>query len=156
MKKIILILLVIILVIGTAFTFSVPQLTEPEAAILHLINNTRVSHGLNALNYNQRLTEIARFRSQDMISREYYSHYTPEDKNITHILLENNISYRNFGEMLGRAIPAKCGTPEIFIKAWMSSYSHRNAMLKYYYTDIGVGIVDSGNCRIITVIFIRR
>ena len=89
-----------------------------------------------------------------MLDRGYFSHYTPEGKNITHILKQNNVYYKNFGELIGRASPVKYGKPEVFIQAWLNSPDHKNALLKSYYTDIGIGIVDVDDCRIVTIIFI--
>lgn len=131
------------------------NLNELEAAILHIINTVRVSNGLDALSPNQMLTDLARLRSQDMVTRNYFSHHTPDGKNIKHIFAEYGVTYRNFGENLGRSTPASSGTPEAFGSAWMNSPSHRDNMLKAYYRLIGVGVVDGGGKRVITVLFIR-
>ena len=76
------------------------SITGLEAEILNLINNIRVSHGLNALSPNQMLINIARTRSQDMISRGYFSHHTPEGQNIRNILDANGVYCQNVGENL--------------------------------------------------------
>lgn len=126
-----------------------------EAGILNTINSIRQSHGLGALSPNQMLTDIARSRSGDMIARGYFSHHNPDGQNITHILAANGVRYRNFGENLGQSKPAGYGTPEAFGNAWMNSPSHRDNMLKGYYTLIGVGVSDGGGRRVVTVVFIR-
>jgi uncharacterized protein YkwD len=126
-----------------------------EAEILNLINSTRTQHGLSTLNHSQVLTDLARLRSNDMVSRNYFSHYTPDGQNIKHILNQHGVSYRNFGENLGNAKPANYGTPGAFLNAWMNSPSHRDNMLKDYYTSIGIGVVDGGGRRVVTVLFIR-
>jgi len=129
--------------------------TSLEAEIVNLINSTRQSHGLSTLSCNQMLTDMARSRSGDMVSRGYFSHFTPEGQNIKHMLSQYRVSYMNFGENLGNATPAGYGTPQAFLNAWMNSPSHRANMLKDYYTFIGVGIADGGGRRVVTVLFIR-
>jgi uncharacterized protein YkwD len=126
-----------------------------EAEILHLINSIRANHGLSTLNHSQVLTDLARLRSNDMVARNYFSHYTPEGTNITNIFNQHGVSYKNFGENLGNAKPANYGTPGALLNAWMNSPSHRDNMLKGYYTSIGVGVVDGGGRRVVTVLFIR-
>ena len=64
------------------------NLNNLESQILFLINTIRAQNGLGTLTPNQMLTDIARSRSQDMITRNYFSHYTPDGKNIKHIFAE--------------------------------------------------------------------
>ena len=135
---------------GTSVNFS-----GLEAEILNLINSTRAAHGLSILSPNQMLTDLARLRSNDMVSRNYFSHYTPDGQNIKNIFSQYGVSYKNFGENLGNASPANYGSPQAFLNAWMNSPSHRDNMLKGYYTLIGVGVTDGGGRRVVTVLFIR-
>jgi len=131
------------------------NLSGLEAEFLNLINQTRAQHGLSTLSSNQMLTDLARLRSNDMISRNYFSHYTPDGQNIKNIFAQYGVSYRNFGENLGNATPASYGSPQAFLNAWMNSPSHRDNMLKGYYTLIGVGVTYGGGRRVVTVLFIR-
>jgi uncharacterized protein YkwD len=129
------------------------SLNDFESAILYLINTTRVSNGLGALEANQQLTDIARSRSNDMIASSYFSHYTPDGRNIFNFLKENGVSYANGGENLGQSSPASSGTPEAFINAWMASPTHKANILRSVYSKIGVGVSDNGNRRVITTVF---
>ena len=131
------------------------SLTGIEAEILGLINQVRAQNGLSQLAVSQVLTDLARLRSNDMVSRNYFSHYTPEGTNIKHMFSQYGVAYKNFGENLGNATPASYGTPQGFLGAWMGSPSHRENMLKGYYTLIGVGVADGGGRRVATVLFIR-
>jgi uncharacterized protein YkwD len=135
---------------GTPVNFS-----SIEAQILSLINSTRAAHGLSSLSANQMLTDLARLRSNDMVSRNYFSHHSPDGKNIKHIFSEYGVTYRNFGENLGNASPASYGSPDAFLNAWMNSPGHRDNMLRSNYTLIGVGVTDGGGRRVVTVLFIR-
>jgi uncharacterized protein YkwD len=131
------------------------SLSGIEAEILNLINKTRADHGLSTLSASQALIDLARLRSSDMVQRNYFSHHTPEGTNIKHMFSQYGVRYSNFGENLGNASPAGYGSPGAFINAWMNSPSHRDNMLKGYYTSIGIGVVDGGGRRVVTVLFIR-
>ncbi len=131
------------------------NLNNLESQILFLINTIRAQNGLGTLTPNQMLTDIARSRSQDMIARNYFSHHTPDGKNIKHIFAEFGVTYRNFGENLARSNPASHGTPEALINAWMNSPSHRDNMLKTHYRLIGIGVIDGGGKRVVTTLFIN-
>lgn len=126
-----------------------------EAEILRLINSVRADHGLSQLQVVQSLTDIARTRSNDMVSRGYFSHYTPEGTTFFNIMRNAGIGWSNAGENLGNATPAGYGSPSAFINAWMNSASHRDNMLRGHYRLVGVGIVDGGGRRVITTIFLN-
>ncbi len=127
-----------------------------ESQMLHLINSIRSSHGLQLLNPNPVLNSIARSRSQDMINRNYFSHYTPEGKNIFNIFVENGIMYAAAGENLSQASPPSWGSPETVVNIWMSSNPHRANLLNPHFGQLGLGVVDSGNRRVVTLVFINR
>ena len=127
-----------------------------ESQMIHLINSIRSSRGLQLLNPNPILNSIARSRSQDMLNRNYFSHYTPEGKNIFNILVENGIMYAMGAENLSQASPPSWGSPEAVINIWMNSGPHRANLLNPHYGQLGLGVVDSGNKRVVTLIFINR
>ncbi|MES0341587.1 MAG: CAP domain-containing protein [Candidatus Humimicrobiaceae bacterium] len=127
-----------------------------ESQMIHLINSIRSSRGLQLLNPNPVLNSIARSRSQDMLNRNYFSHYTPEGKNIFNILVENGIMYAMGAENLSQSSPPSWGSPEAVINSWMNSSGHRANLLNPHYGQLGLGVVDSGNKRVVTLIFINR
>jgi len=134
---------------------STANLSEFEAEVLYLINTIRVSNGLGALEPDQMLTDIARSRCNDMIANSYFSHYTPDGRNIFNIFRENGVSYVNAGENLGQSSPASSGTPEAFANAWMASSTHKANILRSVYSKIGIGIVDGGGRRVVATVFIN-
>lgn len=127
-----------------------------ESQMIYLINTLRSSHGLQLLNPNPVLNSIARSRSQDMINRNYFSHYTPEGKNIFNILVENGIMYAYAAENLSQASPPSWSSPESVINSWMGSSAHRANLLNPHHGQIGLGIIDSGNRRVVTLVFMNR
>jgi uncharacterized protein YkwD len=129
------------------------NISDYEAAILNLINTVRADRGLAALQPNQSLIDISRTRSNDMLSRDYFSHYTPEGKNVFNIFRECGITFRAAGENLAHSRPADIGTPEAFLNAWMNSPTHAANILQSKYGIIGVGMVENGGRRVVTTVF---
>jgi uncharacterized protein YkwD len=128
-------------------------LNEYENAIAALINNHRVENGLNAIAYDGTLTNVAKLRSQDLMDRNYFSHYTPEGTNVFNLLRANGVNFKIGGENLAQAMPASIGTPEAFLNAWSNSPSHNANMLRVGYGLIGVGMVDNGDRIVVTTVF---
>jgi len=131
------------------------NLNSYEQQVLDSINNIRAANGLGPLAASQTLTNIARSRSADMLSRGYFSHYTPEGLNIFNILKSNGISYRNAGENLAHSQPASAGTPQAFADAWMNSSTHRANILRGEYGQIGIGLAENGGRRVVTTVFMN-
>lgn len=129
------------------------NLNDFESAILYLINTVRASNGLGALQADQKLTDIARSRCNDMITNSYFSHYTPDGRNIFNIFRENGVTYVNGGENLGQSSPASSGTPEAFMNAWMASPTHKANILRSVYSKIGIGVSENGDRRVVTTVF---
>src|SRR5215210_9324563 len=53
-------------------------LNVAEKEMFDVHNETRTAHGLGALCLSPVLTKAARARSQDLLNRDYFSHYTPD------------------------------------------------------------------------------
>ncbi len=134
---------------------SKPQavMDDYENTVAALINNYRVSNGLNAIAYEPTLTYIAKARSADLMDRNYFSHYTPEGTTVFDLMRANGITSKIRGENLGQAMPAGIGSPEAFMGAWQNSASHNANMLRTGYNYIGVGMVDNGDRIVVTTVF---
>ena len=128
------------------------RLSDEQIEIIVLINNQRSENGAKNLWYSETLGEIANVRVNDMLERNYFSHYTPEGTNVFNLMdsWEIRASYR--GENLARGEPSVV-TPENVIEAWMKSKSHRDNLLRKAYRNIGVGIGTNGTEKIIVVLF---
>jgi uncharacterized protein YkwD len=132
-----------------------PQATlnDYENTVAALINSYRLSSGVNAIAYEPTLTYVAKLRSQDLMDRGYFSHYTPEGTNVFDLFRANGIAFKIGGENLGQAMPAGIGSPEAFLNAWQNSASHNANMLRVGYNYIGVGMVDNGDRIVVTTVF---
>jgi len=134
-------------------TLNAKEMNDYENAVAAMINNVRVDNGLNAIAADGLLNEVATIRSQDLINRNYFSHYTPEGTNVFDVMRASGVSYRYAGENLAQSAPASVGTPEGFMNAWMNSPTHMANILRAQYTKIGVSMVEIDSRRVVTTVF---
>lgn len=111
-----------------------------EQQALTLINADRAASGLPALKLNDKLTVLARDYAQDMIDRDFFSHYNPEGQSPFDRMQQYGISYQYAGENL--AINRSVEAAE---KAFMNSAGHRANILNGNYSEIGIGVKYDGS-----------
>ena len=127
-----------------------------EAELIALTNRSRANAGLSTLKVDAKLTAIARWRSQDMIERDYFSHTIPGYGKVFNKLDEEGYCYTLAGENIGwNTYPADQATAAIH-QMFMDSSGHRSNILGERWDVIGVGAytgagrqedVDGGVCR---------
>jgi len=91
-----------------------------------------------------------------MVDRGYFSHSTPEGKNISDILAENGIMYAYMAENLSQSSPPSWGSPATVLNLWMNSSLHRGNLLNPHYGQLGLGVADGNGRRVVTLILINR
>jgi uncharacterized protein YkwD len=125
------------------------------AALLHMINTARLENGLPALNANPAINVVAQHRSQDMIDRNYFSHQTPEGKDISSVLQEFGVMFAACGENIQYASPPSWANPGLFFNSWMDSDLHRANILNGNFSQIGIGISNNNDRLIAVLVFIN-
>jgi len=103
------------------------------------LNQLRENYSRSKLAWDDRIYELAVFRSKDMYQRGYFDHVTPEGKCAEHFKKEFNITeFGTFAENIGGMTHYENGdpVPETNVKeaidGWMSSRGHRYALLYPY------------------------
>ena len=110
-----------------------------ERALVTLTNRSRAAAGLRALRVDSALTSIARWRSKDMIRRDYFSHDIPGYGNVFKKLDSKGYCYRLAGENIGwNTYPDGDATAAIH-RMFMDSSGHRKNILGRSWDAIGVG-----------------
>ena len=110
-----------------------------EHELVSLTNQARASAGLRALRVDSALSSIARWRSKDMITRDYFSHTIPGSSNVFHVLDQKGYCYRLAGENIGwNTYPDDVATATIE-QSFMHSSGHRANILGKTWDAIGVG-----------------
>ena len=117
------------------------SVTEYEAEVVRLVNKERTSRGLSPLTHNWELSRVARYKSQDMKEKKYFSHNSPTYGSPFEMMRSFGISYRTAGENIARGY----STPKAVVDGWMNSSGHRANILNSSFKEIGVGYVPDGN-----------
>ena len=111
-----------------------------EREVVRLVNVERKKKGFSELKYNWQLCRVARYKSEDMRDRGYFSHTSPTYGTPYQMMRSFGITYRTAGENIAKGQVS----PEAVVNAWMNSSGHRANILNPSFTEIGVGFA-SGN-----------
>ena len=110
-----------------------------EKQMLDLVNQERRAAGLNALEPDPELTEVARRHSADMFARGYFAHDTPEGLSPFDRMHEANVRFITAGENLALA-----PTIPVAHTGLMNSPGHRANILRPQFGRVGIGVMDGG------------
>lgn len=107
-----------------------------SSVLTTLTNEERQELNLGTLEINPLLTEAARLKAEDMATKGYFAHTSPEGRAPWYWLEKAGYPYLYGGENLAiNFIDSKDVT-----EAWMNSPTHRANILKTNYTEVGTGI----------------
>ncbi|MDQ2086316.1 SafA/ExsA family spore coat assembly protein [Herbivorax sp. ANBcel31] len=125
---------------------TVPNIDDIKALedeVIRLVNSERTKNGLPALEANWQVSRVARYKSQDMIDKNYFSHTSPTYGSPFRMLESFGVSFSAGGENIAMGQR----TPSEVMDAWMNSPGHRNNILSPSFTEIGVGLAKSEDGR---------
>lgn len=112
---------------------------ESEIEMFEFVNAQRVEFGVRPLVWSENLANVGRSHSRDMFSRGYFSHYSPEGKDVGDRLDEAEIGYSAAGENL-----ALSPTVSRANSGLINSPGHRRNILDPTFSKIGIGAIDGG------------
>lgn len=134
------------------------EIIAMENNVKTLIDNERAKYGKPPLSWNETLRTVARNHSQDMITRNFFSHTNPDglgpservtNAGINYLAVAENIAYNQ-----GQTDPAQTA-----VTGWMNSEGHKNNIIdanNYGFTETGVGIaVKSDGTYYFTQLFLK-
>jgi len=102
--------------------------------VLELVNQARMNAGLQPLNENRRLANMAMAKAQDMYNNHYFDHQSPTYGSPFDMMKAFGITYSTAGENIAQGQTS----PTEVMNQWMSSPGHRANILNGSYTQIGV------------------
>lgn len=128
--------------------------SSSENDLVRLTNQSRASAGRKALRVDSTLRSIARWRSKDMITRDYFSHDIPGYGRVFDVMSDRGYCYHVAGENIGWN-NASDGTATAKIHdSFMGSAGHRSNILGKDWDVIGIGAYKGPNGKKMwTVIF---
>ena len=123
-----------------------------ELEVVRLVNVERAKSGLKPLTENWELSRVARYKSNDMKDKGYFSHTSPTYGSPFDMMKSFGIRYSYAGENIayGQRTAAEV------MKGWMNSEGHRKNIMSPNFTQIGVGYaVNSKGTPYWTQMFIK-
>lgn len=108
-----------------------------ESTLINFTNQYRQSLGLPALKENPQLEQTALLKAQDMLEKNYFSHYSPEGISPWHWFGISGYKYKVAGENLAIGFLDS----EQVHNAWLVSPTHRANLLNPNFQEIGIGIL---------------
>ena len=106
--------------------------------IINLTNQQRANAGLPQLKLNSKLSQAAASKAQDMLSGQYFSHYSPSNVSPWYWFKTAGYEYAYAGENLAMDFV----TAESTMDAWMASESHKKNIMNAKFSEIGVGVIE--------------
>jgi hypothetical protein len=103
-----------------------------------LTNKERTQNNAPLLIQNELLTKAAQLKAEDMASKSYFAHTSPEGKTPWYWFEQVHYSYTSAGENLAVNFFESNEVAE----AWMNSPTHRANIVKKEFTEIGIGVAS--------------
>ncbi len=138
-------IILILLKVGFSFSgFEYAQISNSLSSfsgseVVSQTNVFRSRLGLNTLSENQALDAAAAAKLQDMISQQYFAHFSPAGTSPWHWIDANNYKYSYAGENLAIGFMNAKDT----VDAWINSSSHRENLVNSHYKEIGVAVAKT-------------
>lgn len=110
-------------------------------ALLQDTNTRRLAGNESVLTLNSQLAAAAQAKANDMATRDYWSHTTPDGRAPWSFLAASGYQYQAAGENLAYGFDNAGDT----VTGWMNSAEHRANVLDPAYRDVGFGVTESVN-----------
>lgn len=114
------------------------------------VNQDRVAAGLSPLRINSKLSDAAAAKANDMATKGYFSHTSPDGTTPWYFFEKAGYTYRYAGENLAIHFT----NVENEESAWMASEKHRENILSPKYVETGIAVAEipwNGKTTILTV-----
>ncbi|MBU3189058.1 CAP domain-containing protein [Clostridium bowmanii] len=122
----------------------IPNVSEDnklEKEVVILVNQERAKIGLAPLKDNWELSRVARYKSQDMVDKNYFSHTSPTYGSPFDMLKNFGIGYKAAGENIAMGQQNAASV----MSSWMNSPGHKANILSGNFTEIGVGVAKDAS-----------
>jgi uncharacterized protein YkwD len=128
---------------------------EKAKALLDSMNEARLAAGLDALEWDVSLEEVAYARARNLVVNGYFDHYAPDGESAFSELAARGIRYRLAGENLARNNYVETRTVAAAFDGLMNSPGHRANILEPRFSSVGVAAVKDGKMWIYVTVFLN-
>ncbi len=142
---------------GSAAAADGMTISQAELAMVDALNVDRTTRGLVPVRIDSRLMAIARARSADMATKDYFSHTQPDGRNVFDILSAQKITWYNAGEIIAwNNYPTLETSVPAANSQWLNSPDHKAIVVSTTYNYVGVGLaLGSNGKKIWTAVYLR-
>jgi len=118
-------------------TLSIDETSETE--MFKRVNEERTKKGIRVLAWDSEIVPVARAHATDMWERSYFSHVSPDGKDVGDRLDNKGVTYNFAGENLAMA-------PNLIMahNGLMNSEGHKANILEPEFSKVGIGVIDNG------------
>ncbi len=106
--------------------------------LIELTNQSREAAGLPPLAINNKLSQSAYLKAEDMVEKDYFNHTNPEGLTPWYWFKQANYNYQYAGENLAMDF----FDAENLYQAWFNSSNHKANLLNPNYKEIGIAIIS--------------
>jgi uncharacterized protein YkwD len=120
------------------------SLEQIEGSLHCLINERRAEAGLATVRPEGRLRNAAVGHSQDMVSRGFFAHDTPNGVSFIQRIVATGYTRRASSWLVGENLvwgTDSLSTPASMVQAWIDSPTHRENLLRARFRDLGIAAV---------------
>lgn len=143
-------ILLVVANVAIGFGWRLPQKRDVLAyatsmspqAILDSTNTQRTAYQVPPLTLNAKLSSAAQTKANDMATRNYWSHNTPEGHTPWSFITTAGYSYSKAGENLAYGFTEVNGSLGL-TQGWMNSAEHKANLINTNYTEVGFGISNA-------------
>ena len=118
-------------------------MADLQRQMVSAVNVQRETIGLPAYVPDAELELLALAHAQDMVTRGYFSHTTPEGIDLDARFAQQQISASRTGENIQRNTKPISHTVAEAIRWFMSSTTHRSNLLHKRFNRIGAGVAEA-------------
>lgn len=131
--------------------YTTGSVSAQEEIAFRLLNEDREKNGVAALPLDERLSELARLKCQDMLNNDYFGHTSPTYGTAFEMLSDFGYSFTSVAENI-----AHHATVEKAHAAFLSSNGHRRTALGSQWKKVGIGVCyDEQGFVYVTQLFVR-
>lgn len=110
-------------------------------SLLVATNQQREKNKIPDLQLDNQLSAAAQAKANDMVTRNYWAHVTPDGQQPWVFITQAGYQYQKAGENLAYGFT----TSKDAVTGWMNSPSHRENLLDSGYTQVGFGFANSND-----------
>jgi uncharacterized protein YkwD len=116
------------------------------------VNQDRAANGVGQLVWSSALARVAQYRAQDMLNRNYFSHYDPATGQLAFVQLLRlwGIPYTRAGENIAWSTNPSMAQINVM---FMNSPEHRANILNAAFHRGGIGVASNGVKTMVVEVF---